>query len=449
MDKRELDLIKKLVDDAKKAGADQVDAFYNWGREVEITALDGAVENLKQAVSKGVGLRIFKDHRLGFGFTSDLSPASLKQLGDQARAIALATAADENNGLPAKELLTPVVKHPDIFDPQIEALTNDDLLKTALTVEKIARTTHPKVKKVSEVGSGSFVSRVALVNSEGFVGHYEKTYTWIYADVVGEEGEEKQSAWWMDYSTHLRELENPEAIARTAVQRAVRMLGARKIDSAELPVIFEPGMTKGFIRGIFGAINGDMIYKKSSFLLDKLDEQIASEKITILDDGTLDRRTSSQPFDGEGLTTAPRAIVENGVLKRYLYDTYTANKAGAQPTGTAARDYASLPTIGSTNVYLKPGSVPPAELFKGLQKGLLITDMMGQGVNTVNGEYSRGASGLFIEHGEIAYPVQEITVAGNMLDMLRSVDLLGNDMDWRGATGAPSIRFSRLTVSGK
>ncbi len=449
MDKRELELIQKLVADAQKAGADQVDAYYEWGREVEITALDGAVENLKQAVSKGVGLRIIKDHRLGFGFTSDLSPDSLKKLGEQARAIAQATAADENNGLPAKELLMPIGKQSDIFDPRIEALTNDDLLKTALTVEKIARTTHPKVKKVGEAGSGSYVSRVALVNSEGFVGHYQKTYAWLYADVVGEEGEEKQSAWWMDYSTHLSELTDPETIARTAVQRAVRMLGARQIASAELPVIFEPGLTKAFIRGIIGAINGDMIYKKSSFLLDQLGEAIASKNITIIDDGTLDRRTASRPFDGEGLTTAPRSIVENGVLKRYLYDTYTANKAGAQPTGTAARDYASLPTIGSTNIYLKAGTTPPAELVKGIQQGILITDMMGQGVNTVNGEYSRGASGLFIENGEIAYPVQEITVAGNMLDMLRNVDLVADDMDWRGSTGAPSIRFSRLTVSGK
>jgi PmbA protein len=208
-------------------------------------------------------------------------------------------------------------------------------------------------------------------------------------------------------------------------------------------------MTKGFIRGLLGALNGDMIFKKSSFLLDKLGEKIMAPNFTLIDDGTLDRRTGSRPFDGEGLKTRRQALIEGGVLKQYLYDAYTAGKAGAKPTGTASRGYSSLPSIGTTNLYLEPGQSKPQDLLRGIDRGLLVTGMMGSGVNTVNGEYSRGARGLLIENGEAVYPVQEITVAGNLTDMLPGIDAIADDLDWRGGTGAPSIRFARLTVAGK
>ncbi|MDP8222224.1 MAG: TldD/PmbA family protein [Candidatus Lernaella stagnicola] len=449
MTKKELSRIQKLVANVKKAGADQVDAYYEWGREAEITARDGAVENLKQATSTGLGLRVFKDNRLGFGYTSDLSDDGLARLAEQVLAIAANTADDKNNGLPPSELIAPVKRLPDVFDPRVEALTNEELAKWAIEIEKASLAGDPRVKKVEDAGAGSYVQRTALVNSEGFSGTSEKTYAWLYSVVVGEQDDQKQSAWWSDFATHLADLDDPESVARQAVNRAARMLGARKIESGEMPIIFEPAMTKSFIRGLLGAINGDMIYKKSSFLLDRLGEQVASELITIVDDGTLDRRTGSCPFDGEGLTTERKLLVGRGVLKQYIYDTYTANKAGAKPTGTASREYSSLPGIGTTNFFLEPGKTPVADMFKGIKKGLLITDMMGRGANTVNGEYSRGANGILIENGELTHPVQEITVGGNMIEMLREIDAVGEDMDWRGATGAPSIRFAKLTVAGK
>jgi PmbA protein len=216
-----------------------------------------------------------------------------------------------------------------------------------------------------------------------------------------------------------------------------------------MPVIFEPPMTKSFIRGLLGALNGDLIYKKSSFLLDLLGQEIASPLFTVIDDASLDRRSGSRPFDGEGLATRRQALFEKGVLRRYLYDVYTARKAGAKPSGVASRGYASLPGIGYSNLYLAPGEKPPAELLRGVGKGLLVTDMMGFGVNVVNGDYSRGAQGFFIENGEIAYPVQEITVAGNLRDMLKEIDAVAADLDWRGSVGAPSLRFARLTVGGQ
>jgi PmbA protein len=449
MTKQELTRIQALVDRVKKAGADQVDAYYEWGREAEITARDGAVENLKQATTTGIGLRVFTGGRLGFGYTSDMSNTGLERLAEQVVAIAKATAVDENNGLPARELIRPVTAHPDVFDRAVVELSNDTLAATAIAMEKAALAADPRVTKLEEVGAGSVVWRAALVNSEGFAEATEKTYAWRYVVAVAEQGEDKQSAWWSDFATHYDQLTPAETVAKTAAARAARMLGATKIASTEMPVIFEPDMTKSFVRNMLGAINGDMVYKKSSFLADKLDQSIATPLLTVVDDGTLARRTGSRPFDGEGLATGRLVLLDRGVLKRFLYDTYTANKAGVAPTGTAGRGYESLPSIGTTNLFLEPGKTSVEEMLAGIDRGILITGMMGRGANPVNGEYSRGASGLLIEKGELTTPVQEITVGGNMLEMLQAIDAVGDDMDWRGGTGAPSIRFSSLTIAGR
>jgi PmbA protein len=449
VDPRELDRLQQLIDAVKRAGADQADAYYEWGRETEVTARDGAVERLKQAVSQGVGLRVFRDHRLGFAYTSDLSADGLTRLADKALALAAATTPDPFHGLPDRSLLATAPRAAAMFDPQVEALTAETLVAKALTLEKTARAADPRVLTVQEAGGGAYVQRVALANSEGFAGNYEKTYAWLFAEVVAEEKGEKQSESYTDQATHWRDLADPEWIAQQAVRRVVRLLGARKIASTELPVIFEPDVTKGFIRGLLDAFNGDLIYKKSSFLLDKLGATVASPLVTLLDDGGLDHRTGSRPFDGEGVATQRRALVDKGVLRQFLYDTYTANKAGAKSTGTASRGYASLPEIGSSNLFLQPGDTPATELYRGLDRALVVTSLMGFGVNVVTGDYSRGAQGLFIENGAPAYPVQEVTVAGNLLAMLRDVDRVGADMDWRGRIGAPSIRFARLTVAGR
>ena len=406
------------------------------------------MENLKQAVSTGVGLRVFREHRLGFGYTSDLTRAGLAQLGERVLALAKETAADENNGLPAAESLRLERAHPDIFDPAVEAIDNDWLVKTAIAMEKEALAYDRRVKTCEQVGAGANVARVALINSAGFFAEYQVSAVWCMADVVAEENGQKQSNYYFDLSTHRGDLRDPLWVARMGAWRAVRMLGAKKIPSAELPVVFEPDMAKGFVGQLVSALNGDLAYKKSTFLVDKLGEKIATPLVTVVDDGTLARRSGSRPFDGEGLPTRRQALIDKGVLQRFVYDTYTANKAHAKPTGMASRSYQSLPSIGSNNLLLEPGATPPAELLKGIERGLLVTSMMGSGVNVVNGDYSRGANGLLIERGELTSPVQEVTIGGNMLQMLADIDAVGSDLDWRGSIGAPSIRFRKLTVSG-
>lgn len=447
--KEEFDRIKKLVEKTKKAGANQVDAFYEWGRNTEVTARDGEVENLTQSVSAGLGLRVFYNDRLGFGYTSDLSEQGLSELSERVFALAKETAADENNGLPAGELLQPRTPTPDIFDPAVEELDNDWLVRTAIDMEKATRAYDRRIKTCDEVGAGNYVARVGLVNSRGLAEQYQGTYVWTYSGAVGEENGQKQSGWQVDYATHFEDLRDPIWVAHMGAWKTVRMLGARKIETAQMPVILEPQMTMSFVANLFSAVNGDMIYKKSSFLLDKLGQQIATPLMTVVDDGTISRRTASCPFDGEGLPVRRQAIVEKGVLKQYIFDTYTANKAGTKPTGTASRGYKSLPSIGRTNLFMEAGDHSPEELRAGIQKGLLVTSMMGSGVNVVNGEYSRGANGILIENGELTLPVQEVTVSGNMADMLKAIDAVGNDMEWIGSSGAPSIRLGELTISGK
>jgi len=449
MDHKAIQPLLKLIERVKKAGMDQADAFYQWARNTEVSARDGEVENLKQSVSAGVGLRVFDKQRLGFGFTSDLTSSGLNALADRVTAIARETAIDKNNGLPDPALFSKKLAAPKIFDPQIQELPTKWLIDAAITMEKVALAQDKRIKTCEDASAGSYVGEVGLANSAGFSGHYQQSYVWIYTGVVAEENDQKQSGSFVDYASFFNDLKNPEDVAKEAARRGLRMLGARKIESAEMPVIYEPDMTKSFMGQVIGAMNGDLIYKKSSFLLDKLGKPIASPLITITDDGTLDRRTGSQPFDGEGLPARRQVLIEKGVLKQYLYDTYTANKAGVKPTGTANRSYASLPGIGTTNLLLEPGDKTPDQLYKGIKKGLLVCKIMGFGANPVNGDYSLGANGCLISNGELATPVHEITLAGNLSTMLPDIDAVGNDLVWRGSSGAPSIRFAKLMVSGK
>jgi PmbA protein len=226
------------------------------------------------------------------------------------------------------------------------------------------------------------------------------------------------------------------------------MLGAKKVPSCRVPIVFDPFMAAAFIGGLAGPVNGDMVFKKSSFLAGKLGERIAPDTVSVVDDGLMPRGLGSSPFDGEGVPTRRTSIVERGVLKSFLYDCTTARKAKAKPTGNASRSYASLPSIGLNNFYLEKGSQKPQEIIRGVREGFYVTAMLGRGANAVTGEYSRGANGLWIQGGELAFPVQEVTVAGNMLELLGAIDAVGDDLEFRGSMAAPTLRLSEATVSG-
>jgi PmbA protein len=441
-------LAKLLVGKALKQGAQEAEAFLQVGREATVRVRDGEIENLTQATSKGVGLRVYVKGRLGFAFTSDFERGGLDAFVGRALDLAQASAPNKLNGLPSREALGRFADVGPLFDPEVASLPPDWKINAALEMEKVCRATDRRIKTVEAVEAGENVGEVHFFSSAGARGSYEHSSVYLYVGAVAEESGQLQNSWWYDARRFFKELESPEHVAREAARRAVRMLGAKKAKTQKVPVVFDPMMAASFVGGIAGAANGDAVFKKASFLAPKLGQQVAPKNISIIDDGTLRGGLATAPFDGEGVPTRRTAIIEGGRLNAFLYDAFTARKAKTKTTGNASRGYRSLPAIGTHNLYLEAGDRSAKEIIKEIPNGLYVTAMLGHGANPVTGEYSRGANGLWIENGELTWPVQEVTVAGNMLEMLQRIDAVGDDLTFRGSTGAPTIRFSELTVSG-
>jgi PmbA protein len=442
-------LAKKLVQRAIKKGAKQADAFLQVGRSADVRVRDGEIEDLTQSTSKGVGLRVFVKNRLGFAWTSDFDPAGIDAFVDRAIALAEVSAPNPLNGLPDARDLGKWPEVGELYDPVVASLPEDWKIKVSVEMEKIVRAADPRIKTIDSVGAGEAVSEVYLASSAGVTGSYQGTSVYLYASPVATDGTQLQTATWYDAKRFFSDLEGPEVIAKEAARRALRLLGAKKVKSQKVPVVFDPTMAASFIGTIAGAANGDLVFKKSSFLAPKLGQKIAPDTVSIVDDGLLPRGLASGPFDGEGVATRKTSIIGKGVLDAFLYDAFTARKAKTKTTGNASRGYRSLPGIGTNNLYLEKGTRSPESIIKDLPTGLYVTSMLGHGANLVTGEYSRGANGLWIENGELTFPVQEITVAGHLTDMLMQLDAIGDDLTFRGSVGAPTIRFKELTVSGE
>ncbi len=442
-------LAKKAVQRATKKGAKQAEAFLEVGRQSSCKVRDGEIEDLTEATSKGLGLRIItKDNRLGFACTSDFDPASLDNFVDRAIQLAQTAAPNKLNGLPtAKELGKPAQAE-ELFDPAVAQLPGDWKIKTALEAEKAGKAVDARISTFNSVGAGDYVAEVYVASSEGLSAGYSGTYVYLFASPVASENGQLQTSYWMDYKRFLGDLDSAEQVGREAARRAVRMLGAKRVKTQQVPVIFDPMIAAGFVGNIAAAADGNAIYKNSSIFVSKLGKRLAPDSVTVVDDGLLKRGLGTSPFDGEGVATRRTALLEKGVLKSYLYDAFTARKAKAKTTGNASRGYSSLPHIGTNNLYLERGTKAPEELIREVKNGFYVTAMLGRGADPVTGEYSRGANGMWIENGELAYPVQEVTVAGNMLQMLQDLDGIGSDLQFRGSAGAPTIRFKQLTISG-
>ena len=442
-------LAKKIVARALKRGAKQAEAFLQVGRSADVRVRDGEIEDLTQATSKGVGIRVFVKNRLGFVWTSDFDPSALDTLIDRAIALAEMSAPNPLNGLPDRDTLG---KFPDVgalFDEEVASLPPDWKINASIEMEKVIKAFDPRITAMDSVGAGESVSEVYLASSAGVHGSYQGTSVYLYASPVASENGQLQTSYWYDAKRFFEDLASPESVAMKAAERAVRLLGAKKVKSQRCPIVLDPTMAAGFISSIAGAANGDAVFKRSSFLAEKLGKQIAPEHVTIVDDGLRKRGLATSPFDGEGVPTRRTSLLEKGVLKAFLYDAFTARKAKTKSTGNASRGYRSLPAIGVNNLVLEPGTKTPEQIIKEIPNGFYVTAMLGHGANTVTGEYSRGANGLWIENGELTRPVQEVTVAGTLTDMLMQLDAIGNDLTFHGSTGASTIRFKELTVSGE
>lgn len=440
------DTCEQLVKLAQKAGADDAEAYAERTRESSVKVREGEVEELQQATSRGIGLRVFVGGRLGFVYGTDFSPDGLRKLAGLSVALARGAAKDNSNVLSRK--LGRAADSEGDYDPAIEDIDPAWKLGAARAAEKAASGAHPDVRKFDSTGAGDYLSHYALASTHGSPGEARASYAYVYCSPVAEKDGQLQTASWSDTRRRLSLLQSPEEVGRIAALRAGRMLGARKVKTQKVPVIFDPQMAAGFIGGLAAAVNGNLVFKKSSFLGDKLGKRIAPAGITMVDDATLAGGIATRPFDGEGVASQRISIIDKGVLQGFLYDTATARKARARSTGSAQRGWSSLPSIGTSNLFLERGVHSPGEIIKGVRRGLYVTSMLGRGADVVTGDYSRGANGLWIEDGEFAFPVQEVTVAGNLLEMLQGIDAVGNDLDFRSSTVAPTIRFAELMVSG-
>lgn len=445
-----LEVCRRVVARARKAGATQAEAYAERTREASVRVRDGEIEDLVEATGKGLGLRVIREGRLGFAYTSDFSEDSLAEFVRRALALAKVSERHPANRLPDGRALER--RNPELhglFDPEVESLTAEWKIEASRVMEKAARGEDRRIAGFESVGAGDYVAEVAIASSEGLEDRFRGTYVFLYAMPVARSDDgQMQTSYWVDYKRRLRDLDTPEEVGRIAARRAARLLGARKVKTQRVPVVMEPPIAASFVAGLSGAVNGDQVHKKASFLGDRLGERIASDAIHIVDDGLLAGGLATAPFDGEGVATRRTPIVEGGVLRCFLYDTFTARKARTRTTGNAHRGYSTLPSIGTSNLHLQAGTFPAGEMLKGIRSGLYVTSMLGRGANTVTGDYSRGANGLWIRDGELGEAVQEVTVSGNLLDMLQAIDAVGDDLDFRGSVGAPTIRFAELMVSG-
>lgn len=434
---------------ATRAGATAAEAIVRDGSEFSTVVRMGQVETLKESGSQAMGLRVFIGQRAASTYSSDLTEEGIQRLVSGAIELARVTSEDPNAGLPRPEELGTLKADLDLYHDDVYSLSTAQRIDYARRAESAALAVDPLL---SNSDGGSFdaaTGRKVLANSLGFVGEYSRSYCSVSAVPIAQDAEgNMQRDYWYSAARSLKLLESPESVGREAARRTLRRLGARKVATTRVPLVLDPLVSRSIVEHFFEGANGDSIYRQSSFFVGKLGERVAGENITVIDDGTMRGGFGTSPFDGEGIPTRRTVVVEKGILKSYLLNTYTARKLGLKTTGNASRGLTGNPTIGSGNFYLEPGTKTPQQIIAGVKNGFYITEFLGFGVNLVTGDFSRGASGIWIENGELTYPVEEVTVAGNLKDMFQNITEIGNDLEWRSSTAAPTFRIDGMTVAG-
>jgi PmbA protein len=436
-------LAQNLVAFAKSSGADEAEITIGDGYEFSVDVRLGKIENLVEAGSRHLGLKIIKDMKTAYATSSDFAEETLKHLIRNAIRRAAFGSRDECAGLPptAPEKIDGASLN--LFDPEIKDLDAAIKIHLALETERIAL----EDKRITNSHGASFVTNevtTVLANSSGFVGSYDQTFCSLSVGLQAGGTDDKVEDYWFSAERFFKGLESPEEIAKKAVERTVRQLNPRKIQTQTVPVIFEPSMTASLLGFLFACISGMAVYQKVSFLADRLGERIGNEKITVIDDGLIPGKLGSRPFDSEGIPSQKTAVLEKGRLSSYICNTYAARKLKLRSTGNADGT-----GVSPNNFYLVPGSKPPQDIISSTKKGLILVRTIGHGLNPVTGDISRGAFGLWVQDGEIAYPVAEITIAGNLEKILNQVEIVGNDLEFRTAVCGPTIKVGELTVAGE
>jgi PmbA protein len=444
------ELAHDIVRRAMTHGATAAECVIREGDEFSTLVRLGQVETLKESGSKAIGVRVFLGKRSASTHSSDFSRFGLDRLLNSALSLARITSEDPFSGIPEHAQLGSIPGNLDLYSPDVYSLPGPDRISYARRAEKAALDCDPRIKN-SEGGSfDAATGHKILANSHGFLGEYKRSYCSVAAvPIAQDENGAMQRDYWFSVARSLGRLESPEHVGTIAAERALRRLGARKVKTQHVPVVFDPLVSTSILEHIFEGVNGDSVYRGASFLAGKLGQKIAAGNVTVIDDGTMVGGFGTSPFDGEGVPTRRTFVIDNGVLTSYLLNTYTAKKLKLATTGNASRGLAGTPGIGRGNYFLEPGGRTPQQLIGDVKDGLYVTEFLGMGVNLVTGDYSRGASGIWISGGELAYPVEEITVAGNLKDMLMNVSEVANDLEFRGSVAAPTIRIDGLTVGGE
>jgi PmbA protein len=443
------DLAQDIVRRAIAGGATSAECVVREGDEFSTLVRLGQVETLKEAGSKAIGVRIFRGKRAASTYSSDFSRKGLDRMLSSALELAKITSEDPYAGIPEAGQLGSLPGDLDLFHADVYSLSGEERIEYARRAEKAALDYDPRIQN-SEGGSfDAATGHKILANSHGFVGEYRRSYCSVAAvPIARAENGAMQRDYWFSVARNLGRLDSPEQVGKIAAERTLRRLGARKVKTAQVPIVLDPLVANSILGHIFEGINGDSVYRGASFLAGKLEQKIAGDQVTVIDDGTMRGGFGTSPFDGEGIPTRRTVVIEKGVLKSYLLNTYTAKKLGLATTANASRGLAGTPGIGAGNYFLEPGTKTPEEIIAAIPDGLYVTEFLGHGANLVTGDYSRGASGLWISGGELAYPVEEITVAGNLKEMFFNITEIANDLEFRGSMACSTIRLDGLTVGG-
>ncbi|MGR8933089.1 MAG: metalloprotease PmbA [Gammaproteobacteria bacterium] len=435
---RLLNIVGDLLAEAKKQGATAAEAALSVGKGLSVTARLGAVETLEHHQDQGLGVTVYFGQRKGTASTTDLSPASVRETVSAACSFARYGGEDEFAGLPDQAELATEFPDLDLYHPwHIDADTAIDL---AVACENAARSFHRDICNSEGASVSSHQGIRILGNSLGFVHGYPTTRHSLSCSVIGRRGDSMQRDYWYSVARDAASLETAQAVGEKAAQRTVRRLEARSLSSRRCPVLYSPEVASGLLGAFIGAISGGSLYRKASFLLDRLETQIFPAFVHIREQPHLRAALGSAPYDGEGVATRAHDFVKDGILKSYVLGSYSARKLGMQTTGNAD---------GIHNLTIEPGERDFDAMLGLMQTGLLVTELMGQGVNRVTGDYSRGAAGFWVESGQIKFPVEEITIAGNLKDMFMHLVAVGNDVDLRGNIRTGSILVEEMSVAGE
>ena len=442
------EMARDVVRRALAAGAGDAECTIEEGDEFSANVRMRELENLKEAGSRAAGLRILIGKRTGSSYTSDLSAAGLELLVKSAIELAEVTTDDPHAGLPEPEELGALSGGLDLYSADVDGLETDGRIDLARRAEEAALAADPRITNSEGASFDSYAGRHIFANSRGFAGEYRTSSCSLVVVPVARDGESMERDAWHHSARSLARLEPPEQIGRTAAARALRRLHPVKVATQKVPVVFEPRVAASLVENLFEAVHGMMIYRHESFLAGKLGQKVASEKLSLIDDATMPGLFGTSPFDDEGVASRRTVVLERGVLKSYLLNTYAARKLGMKTTGNASRGLAGNAGIGHGNFFVENGVLPPERIIAGIADGFYVTELIGMGVNTVTGDYSRGAAGFWVENGALQYPVAEITIAGNLRDMLKGIAAVGDDVDVRGGTRVGSILLQEMTIAG-